>query len=187
MVALERVRVEWLGMPGGPGVSTFHVNSAAAFLPAIRAFFAAQPSYYPDNVLFHFPTTGDIIESTTGSLVGAWAGPVTLDFAPTGGSAYAAPLGVVMDWITPVILGGRRLRGKTFLVPADSLNFDTNGGVLAARKVVFDNLAATLIAATADNLKVWKRPTPGGSDGGFGTVTQGSLSNKAAVLRSRRD
>lgn len=186
MTSLSRVRVDWTGFVGGPGVSTFYCTDPAALLPDLRTFFEALKTTISDNVLIEYENAGDIIESTTGVLTGAWSTSVVSNTTCTNGEPYNAAGGLVVNWLTDVILAGRRLRGKTFVVPIGGGGaFDSNGQIDGGVRATVDAAAAALIAS-AGGLEIWKRPK-GGTGGGHGAVTAGVTSSKAAVLRSRRD
>jgi hypothetical protein len=186
MADIERIRCPWSGFPGAPGVSTFYATDAILLRPKLKTFFDAVKAYLPSNVTINYDGAGDRIDEFTGQLTGSWSTAAAL--APTVGSlgqVYAAPVGMCVNWITATILHGRRLRGRTFLVPVQQ---DTATGVPNPLAITAIQNAANALAGS--ELLVWSRPTkpplparPGGS----GPVTSAKVSPKYVVLRSRRD
>jgi hypothetical protein len=86
-----------------------------------------------------------------------------------------------------VIINGRRLRGRTFLVPLGSTFYTTDGTPIETARTNIAAAAAVLIANTGGPpLGVWRRPSPSGV-GVLGVATTASVPDKAAVLKSRRD
>lgn len=112
--------------------------------------------------------------------------------------AYAAPVGVLVRWETGVVQDGHRVRGRTFLVPQVGSNFANDGSPSAG---FLDGLRAasqTFASSASPNFIIWHRPFDGKAatatlparPARLGTaviVISSSLSNKAVVLRSRRD
>lgn len=198
MAILNRVRVALTGFPGGPGVATFVCNDVPTFYLKLNTFVTAMAVVMPQNVTLKLEDTGDVFESTTGEIMGTWTGSVLA--AHVGGStaAYSAPVGFVTEWLTDIHLSGRRLRGRTFWVPASSSMFSLDGSLDEGVKGTLSAGAATFVADTAGNFTIWQRPRlakpADGSrpavtarGGGYGTVTGSRIPDRAAVLRSRRD
>jgi hypothetical protein len=198
MTSIQRIRVNWTGFFGGPGVSTFYATAASTLVPQLRAFFAALVSALPNTVTIHVEEGGDEIESTTGEIVGSWTTGVSANVVGTSAVAYPAAAGALVDWQCATILSGRRLRGRTFLVPLQGSSYDTSGQVTSSTRAAILAAAQALVAAAAGNLVVWQRPRKAreadGSrpaitarGGGYGSVTGASVPGPVAVLRSRRD
>lgn len=89
-----------------------------------------------------------------------------------------------MRWITGAVIGGRKLRGRTFLVPFLADQFDTSG-TINNTTVTTHQTAGNVLAATG-KLQIWKRPSPGGSNGTSALVTAAVMPDKVTSLRSRR-
>jgi hypothetical protein len=69
-----------------------------------------------------------------------------------------------VQWSTTAIVGGRRLKGRTFLAPLWNSGYDGSGTILLATQTTLQTASNAL--AAAGTLVVWHRPTtPGGSDG----------------------
>lgn len=161
--------------------------SAAAIGGAWGPFLQRLPS----GVQCTIPGFGDTIEDTTGSLVGTWStgNPVTVN--GSGPPAAAAGVGACITWttggiVTGVTGKGRRLRGRTFLVPLTSGCYDIDGTLTTATFADVQTFAANLMAAGP--LAVWHRPTTkGGSNGTSYAVLSSKVRDHVAFLGSRRD
>lgn len=198
MAQLNRVRVALTGYPGGPGVSTFYFRGLQTARQSLQSFYTAILGGMPDDVRVQVEATGDIIESTTGDLVGSWVKDPLPALAGTDPGLYAAPVGVLVRWNTGSIVGGKRVRGRTFLVPITNPNFNTFGQVSAAAVAQIEGAANAFRFEQSLDFVIWSRPFAGsvavpprparpprlGSDS---LVLSASVSPKAAVLRSRRD
>ena len=176
----------WQGLTGLPGVSVIHsLDSVSGALAAIRAFFLASQSVFPSGLSFSFPNSGDVFDSATGALTGGWSDTAVADVPASGAVAYAAGVGCFVKWNTGAIVGGRRLRGKTFLAPLGNDRFDGQGTIVAGSVTTMQNAANTLVATGVMN--VWHRPSsPGASDGALHVVTSATVPDKVTALRSRR-
>lgn len=189
MAILERVRAVWSGFPGGPGVSTFYVADAITQLPRIRTFFDGIKGILPTDVTVSFPNTGDRIDEVDGSLAGSWtAGSTPANVVGTAAVVYGAPMGLMVNWRTSGIVSGRRLRGRTFIVPAAGLESST-GAPTTTGLTTLSTAADTLIGATFDQIKIWSRPRtlPTPRSGSSAFVTGKTVPAKFVVMRSRRD
>lgn len=169
-----------------PGVSTFYALPAATgAVAALSAFFNVVDAYIPDAVTLTIPESGDSIESTTGELVGGWTSTGGDVVGGVSTQDWAAGVGMRVVWQTNTIIRGRRLRGATFLAPLAVTAYDNNGTLDSTVHGVVQAAATTL--ATGSHLIVWSRPsTPGGSDGGYGSVTASTIPDRPTSLRSRR-
>jgi len=187
MVVMAKIPVVWDGLTGLPGVSVFYSTSANAVtaVAALTTFFNAIKAQFPSQLSWTLPSSGDTITDTDGSLNGSWTGATGSVIASTGGAgAYAAGCGARVQWNTVAVIGRRRVRGSTFLVPLYGTKYDTNGTIDNTALGVFQSAANALVVA--DQLGVWHRPSPGGSDGAFVDVTTAVVADKVSTLRSRR-
>lgn len=185
MADLRRIEVLWTGTTGLPGITVFHsLDSLTGQLAAIRACFNSWKTEIPSGVTFSFPGTGDVIDSATGTLVGAWSDTQPADVAATGSGLHAAGVGVIVTWHTSTIVAGRRLKGRTFLCPITSAAFETNGTVVAGTLSTIQAAGNTLWATGL--LNVWHRPTaPGAANGSAHVVTSCTVKDQVTRLRSR--
>lgn len=201
MVAI--VRTEWAGTSGGPGLTQFAVLGAAggiwnpsgtqSAVNAVRTFWDSLKANLPDEVKLTVSPVIDDYDTVTGDLMGSYvAGTAPLVVAGTSSSGYAGGAGGKMIWNTGQIRNGKRVKGSTFIVPLSLGVFSTTGSVGTTFVSLANTSAASLLsqlAAGGTSLAVWSRPgTPEKPRAGFATeVLTGSLSNKSAILRGRRD
>lgn len=184
MVALNRYRVIWTGGSGGTGLSTFYsADTSVTLLSDIRTFFNAVKGYFTDDVTWSFPSAGDTIESSTGVLVGAWTATTQTPVAGGATGPWVAGVGLRCVWETGAVIGGRRVRGSTFLTGLQGAAFAADGSIDAT---VHTNVqaAADALAATGEMI-VWSRPGPSGS--GTSAVSSARVPDKVSWLRSRRE
>ena len=204
MVNILRVRSDWTGFVGAPGYTVMHFRDfntgtgggtdgdaaqALAAATRVRTFFDAVKAFLPTSVRVSVSPEVDLLEDTTGELVNSFtiASPTAVQGTGTGG--YAGPQGAVINWRTAGIRNGRRIRGRTFLVPCVSSIFGVDGQIVAGSRATLVTAAAALAdnAGTPD-LGVYARPSgPGATDGKWSVVTASTVPSLAAVLRSRRD
>lgn len=190
MTTLHRVPVNWAGpQVVGLAVNVLHYSASDNVAPpvaAMRAAYQGLASLLPSGVTISFPTAGDTIDDTTGELVGSWSAAAVADVVGTGQATAAAGAGACVGWQTGGIVNGRRLRGRTFIVPVTSFAYDGGGHFGAATITQLDNFAAALQAAGP--LAIWHRPTKlaPASGNSYGVVSH-KVRNKVAMLRSRRD
>jgi len=140
-----------------------------------------------------------VIEETTGEMVNilnATGGGSYLSNA-SAGQVMAGASGAVVNWRTGVVRKGRRIKGRTFLVPLKTTVYDEDGTLTSAAIGTINSAAAALINTTGEaDLGVYGRPTrQRGDDGAMETIPDGlwavatsfNVPDMAAVLRSRRD
>ena len=105
--------------------------------------------------------------------------------ALTGG--FASSTGACIIWETGEVKNGRRVRGRSFIVPMSGAHYD-NDGTLKSTAITDITEAANTLCAGGFDFGVLSRPSAvGANDGSFHTASSGRVSDKAAVLRSRRD
>lgn len=152
----------------------------------LHSFFSALTTWLPTSVHISFPAAGDSYNDVTGALTGSWTASTNADVVGGSLDSYAAPAGACVTWNTAGIVNGRRVRGRTFIVPVARNGYDTDGTLAAALVNALDTAAANLVTASAGGLLVWHRPVSG-SGGSAHPVTGHRVRDKIAVLRSRRD
>jgi hypothetical protein len=153
------------------------------FANSVRAFFDQIKGIFPDDVTISFPAEVKLL-SLAGALLGI--NPVTPPLNVTGinTSAFMAAAGVRIDWRTGAIVAGRRLTGRTFLVPTGSTVFDTVGRVTAGNVTAVQTAGNTLQTSLtgSGDLTVWSR-----THAVQHNVVSNSVPTKGSVLRGRRD
>lgn len=185
MASLYTLVVRMDGWPGAPGYMTFRSKTPGTFRQSVIAFIDDYATMVPDSVHLTVPSQGDVIEDTTGELQDSWTEGTEYVTGGAAAVAMAAPAGACITWLTNDIVGGRRLRGRTFLVPLGGGNYQSDGTLVPAALSLIQQMAVDLF--TGCDLAIWHRPTTsGGSDGSSGEVTGASVRDRVAVLSSRR-
>lgn len=186
---LNRVIVSWSGgSVAGLAANVLHYagDVGAPNSGLIKAAYDAVKANLPNNVTVTIPNTGDVIEDTTGELLDVWTSTGGGTVTGTASPAQAAGVGACITWRTGGIINGRKLRGRTFLVPYAAAAYDQDGTLTANGKTFTDAFATAMMASGP--LAVWHRPTtPGGSDGNSYGVVLPITHDKVAFLSSRRD
>lgn len=202
MVALVRVKVRWAGFIGSPGYSVMHflgdtgtptgqaTAEAAAGLTATwcQSIKDLLPSVATLQVM------GDVeeIAESTGELTNIYSvtTPNPTSSSAAAAESYAGPCGAVVNWRTAGVRNGRRVHGRTFLVPLTSSALENNGTLKPTTMSTILSASQTLVngAFDAPHFGVFARPTsPGNTDGIFHKAVSCNVPDLAAVLRSRRD
>lgn len=189
-------KVQWGGWSGGPGYSVFRAmgtDTAQAHADAVRKFLldalstlAANLDFLPTNVVLTFPSTMDRVDADTNTMIGTVGVAAPATITGLAASGFAAPTGAAITWTTGDFHDGRRVVGRTFLVPLSNAAYQNDGSLLTT---CLDNIraaAATYIADPTNQPVVMSRLTTD-HPGGAHIIVGGSVSDKAAVLRSRRD
>jgi hypothetical protein len=203
MATLQRIRCDWTGFIGQPGVSTFYATAASTLLPQLETFFTAIAGQLPNVVRIQIEGSGDEIDSTTGALTGGWSASTPAVVAGSVAGVYTAVGGALAQWGTPTVLSGRRLKGHTFIVPIAALAYDASGQIASPNLGTLRAAAAALVTAAAGNMVLFQRPrlaVPSWTDshgrvhaaitargGGYGSVDTGTFRAVVTELRSRRD
>lgn len=193
-MAITRITALWTGFRGAPGYSNFFFTGppfdpeeARLAAVAVRNFFFAIRAHLPSSVTIQVQPTGDVIDEATGQITEQvdFEQPPTV--AGSGGADYSAASGAVVNWNTTSYRNGRRVRGRTFLVPLGSITYDGNGDLDSETVTAIRTAATELATASLPNpMVVWSRPRDG-SPGQAHAVTSASVPDLGAILRSRRD
>jgi len=188
-----RVRATWQGGNIGTGFTNLFfeggVSTAQAAADAARAFFNTaygSGGMLPSGISITFDPTVTDINVETGLMGGEES--VTTPLAVTGGDStvYAAVAGACVTWVTNGFVGGKRVRGRTFLVPVGGQGLQTNGTLGTTFLTGLATACNNLIAA-APSFSVWHRPASVAAGGGqLFQVLQAKVADKTAYLTSRR-
>lgn len=193
-MAISRITAVWSGFTGAPGYTSFHFAAFGggdvmdAEVARVRAFFSQLNPILPSSVRVQVQQETEVIDETTGVLIdyGAASDPVTV-VEGNGGNSYSAPSGGLVSWNTGTVVNGRRLRGRTFVVPLATAAYQEDGTLTPVAVAALEDAAEALIGdGSGPQLVVWSRPNNGGA-GATGVVTGYRVPDLAAVLRSRRD
>lgn len=200
MATILRVKLRWTGLPGGNGYSMFHMRDFSAGEPTVAdansaigridMFASAIKGLLPPVVTLEVESECEVLEETTGQMQTVLGGTSLGSMVGTASSVagYSAPAGAVISWSTPGVRNGRRVRGRTFLVPLSNEVWDTDGSLKSGALATINGAATTLRGASGTpDIGVWARPSgPGATDGIWYAVTGHRVPDMAAVLRSRR-
>lgn len=186
-VTTQRYRVSMTNWPGAPGTMTFYLGTAVTDFSPIRTFLNTCSAFVPNGLSFVFPSSVDQFDETTGTLTSTLAlTPLTTVTSAAAAGAYAGSAGALIRWVTGSFINGRRVQGRTYLVPMRSPSFGTDGSIDSTTLTSIQTAAAAMIASFGSDLKVWHRPSPGGSNGSAVTVNSATVPDVAVVMRSRR-
>lgn len=189
-------RANWAGPIAGPGVSVFHgrdtaigtLDGAAQELAErVHDLFATVfANYGVPGMTVTFDSEAVELNTTTGQLEQVI--PVDPPDPVLGGGigTFARASGFRLDWTTPAIVNGRRLRGRTFFVPVVSSIFDADGTLDPGAAAIIGPAASEYFAdaggTAAVNPSVWSR-----THGVQADITGFVLPDEDAILSTRRD
>ena len=198
---LCRMTARWDGIEGAPGYTTFYSllgdppsATADALAASFRAFFLILRLDIPTPVVITIDPTMEIIDSGTGvlnSISTAGTGPFSITFA--AGGNYSSPSGGTVGWLTAGIHLGKRVKGRTYVVPLSNSSYETNGTLTGSQLTNLGEASRQRLAANP-GAAIWARPrfsktlprtlvAPGAAFAISGHVVR----DKAAILTSRRD
>lgn len=150
----------------------------------LGVFWAACEPYLDSLTEWTIRTSGDVLDSATGVLIGDWSeatartGTGNLSGTPVPNSAN-----ILIRWATGSVVSGRRLRGRSFIPGSSSTAND--GGHLGSAAIAAITTAANTFASAGNNFGVWHRPIQS-AGGTFVTVNGASVWEEYAVQRRRR-
>lgn len=199
MPEILRVKINWTGFVGAPGYTNLYFSEfvsegytqahADGAVAKAVSFVNGIKTYLPNVVTIGVDPTVEIVQADTGQLVGFFTTAPAAPSAGTASGTYSAASGVCFSWGTNGVRNGRRVRGRTFVVPVAGAYYDLDGTI--------NNTAATSLRATGAALLatggvtdfgIWSRPSSkGATDGVWHAAETATLKDKVAVLRSRRD
>lgn len=195
MADIWRCKFSWTGGAIGSGTSTFYNDaslSAQSFATAASTFMiaatkrASNGDALPAGVKVSQDNTVDRIDPVSGILTDQEVITPGVAITGVGTGGYAAPAGVCVTWNSGDFVNGRRVRGRTFIIPLAQSCLDVAGTIDDTYRTAVINAAANLIA-TSTGLVVWHRPNPKGTNTGVAHfVTAAHVTDRAAILRSRR-
>jgi hypothetical protein len=196
MANIDKLVVSWnfSGIPSGSSVFYTSASQGSSFQPRLVTFFTAIESYFPTAIGWTIPNNGETLDETTGKQVNVWSGGTTSTLAGTGTGAWSQVSGALIRWQTGQFANGRKIRGRTFLVPIGSANYSA-GTISATTANAINAAATTLWSALPGQLVVYSRPVydntvkpPTLTRAGFSHPVNGSAVPTAVTyLSSRRD
>lgn len=193
-MAYTQLTARYNGFTGAPGwirmkfLGALNVADANTAAANFRAFLASWGAYMPTGSSITFDSAAAIYDDN-----GTQTGEITLSVVPSGvsgasGSTYAGGAGAVINWTTGAFHLGRKVRGRTFAVPLTSQAFQTDGTLVAAAQTALQT-AASAFAVTSPTPVILSQKDngAGGVNSLVSVVTGGTVPDRSAILRSRRD
>lgn len=177
--------------------SPFPPESVDVVRDALATFYTNLGSYIPGSLDILLPSSADLFNEGTGQLqevVTSTQPPVVVDGTVTV-SLTSLATQLKIQTRTGSVQDGRELRGGIFLGPIAETAIASTGLVSAAAQAAVNTQGATLLSTLAAGgvfMVVWRRPRPASAPGGaragsLAIVQSISVSQRPAVLRSRRD
>ncbi len=204
MTTMYKATVNWSGFPGAPGFTNLYATTTDplqagldTFLGGVNTLIGHWANTLPGGVHIVVSPEVPLIEDVDGALVDIMTATTTPpDHNGALGGIYSGPSGWCVDWLTATVAFGKRRQGRSFVVPASTEIYQTDG-TIAAATLTEQRAAATVYAsATTFHPVVWVRPFEGDSTPGHIRPAHAGLAvaivaarvpDKAVVLRSRRD
>lgn len=197
---IAKVTVKWTGFTGAPGYTNFFFNdfTDGAITQAIvdgalartDTFVSNWESSVPAAVKLQVDNIVQIINVPDGKMTRFMTGPAKTLRTGSGTGVYSAASGMCFNWYTNGVRNGRRVRGRTFVVPVAGSALGADGSLDDTKVSGLRTVAAAFFAPGANQglPGVYARPTaPGATDGAWFGTQSVTLPDKVAVLRSRRD
>lgn len=190
MASIVRVTTRWSGFPGSPGYTNLYAEvdttageRAQDLSDSWRAFLATVNGFLPSDAHLLILPTYAVINDATGLITaeGTISSAAAVVDGNNGG-AYAGNVGYCLEWGTADFIDGRRLKGRTFMVPAVGC-FDTDGTIESSAVQNLAGAATSFIAGAMINV-VWHRPV-NGAGGSSSEINSVVVRDRAAILRSR--
>lgn len=199
-MAIGRVKLRWVIPGAGTAFSVLHFGhwagseptptEASDLITKCNAFVTSVKAYLPNVVSVQVMNEIEIINEADGNLIGVISSTVNAaQFGTAAATAgWAAAAGAVITWNTPGVRNGRRIRGRTFIVPLSTEAWDVDGTMKSVPLGGLNSAATALRTANGINqLLVWSRPSgPGAADGIAYEALSHRIPDFSAILRSRR-
>src|SRR5258705_12523100 len=151
MANMARITSSWQNWPGAPGVTVLYADpgNLQPIVDGMRVFWENIKVYLPTGLTITVASSGDLVNDVDGKIQGAWSVPTApATTVCSGAGSYAGNAGAVIHWLTIGLQRGRRIRGRTFVVPLVNVAFDT-GGSLAPGFITALQLGGTNLLTAA--------------------------------------
>lgn len=185
MVILHRVKTEFTGLAGAPYLSQMYFNSsfgtAGDATTVADAFWRACAAVQHENLLFNVLGDVDQVDSSTGQLVGVAQGTASSGQGTIVADVLPFATQALVRWRTGVFVGGREIRGKTFIPGLTELQAAL-GQLSGAAETALQGAADGVLGAPANFPVIYSRKNLVSAP-----ISSTSVWNQFAVLRSRRD
>jgi hypothetical protein len=198
-VTFIRVKINWTGFVGSPGYTNFNfelINPGAWTQPDVDAAVTKVQTWLtvirllqPAVVISGIDPAVSEHDEQSGDIVNFWnATPGAAAAGSNPGAAFTSGTGFCINWQTGGVRNGRRVRGRTFVVPISGSLYESNGSFINAEVASWRASAITLAGDTNGvRLGIFAH-TPKAliPDGGIYDVTGVSINDRPAFLSSRR-
>jgi hypothetical protein len=181
-----RVTTTFSGLTGAPFSNVLHfggldITDAGDAVAAAGAFWGAIDAIMVTECTWAVSADVEVIDPPTGNLLEVLnATAVTGGGGTTSAQLPGAVQGLIR-WRTGQIVGGRELRGRTF-VPGLAVAVNSDGTVQTGHAATIKSAADALIAVGTPPFGIYSR-----THGQLEPVVSSSVWSQFAVLRSRRD
>lgn len=197
-MTIAQISAKWDGLTGLPGYTFVYVRSTASSPNPLQAFFEAIKSYLPLPLTVQVPNSGRLIDETNGKMTGVWGAGTTTTTSASGVNTYPPQAGAQVKWDTNDFVNGRRVRGRTYIVPLTTSAFSSGGLIGSTVANAINAAATTMISSYTGNLVIWSRPlfeldADGNPTevlkraGSIHTVSTSTCPLKSVTLNRRRD
>lgn len=192
MANITRIKTVWSNFPGAPGYSSFYYNGAedptvaSGAAGVVHDFWNAIKGLVPVGLQWQIQGVADIIDPATGHIVDQISITQPPFVQATANGTYSGTSGGLVDWLTTVYRGGRRVRGRTYIVPLGANTYGDDGSLIAATVNTLQTAANDFLAGTDGANVVYSRPTPAHPVGTASQITAATVPDLAVVMRSRR-
>lgn len=200
MGRIIRVKVNWTGFVGSPGYTNLIFEPTVesdpitqtlvdAAVTKVQTWVSSLRLDLPPAVVTGIDPQVAELDEQTGEIVGFWN--ATVSAAAPGTSAtttFTSGSGFCISWSTQGVRKGRRVRGRTFVVPIAGNMYEADGSLNNARLTAWKTNADVLAGdANGIRLVIYAR-TPGAiiPDGGAYDVISSTIKDRPAFLTSRR-
>ena len=184
----REILVNWTTASGGGKVSVlnFHdTSSVVAQRAAINTFYDALASVLSNQVSWSIAQSGREFNNATGALTGEWSDSTNhVGAGSNTGQSVADASQVLIRWNSGVVVGGRFVKGRTY-IPGLSVANLSSGNLSSSANTVFANAAAAFLATSGVEFAVYHRPV-NGAGGQLLAAESATVWNELAVLLRRR-
>lgn len=172
-------RIKYLGELTTSECSTA-VGKNKSFFEGLVSYLPANVSVAHDSLCEHYDDFGEKQDVVT-------AGTGQANSVGTGAGAYPNGAGAWINWVASQFVAGRRVVGRTFLVPLYTSAYQNDGTLAAAFVTALQGLGTTLITGFPNVVIRYDRTDKKGTRfQGTSTVQAVNVKDKAGILRSRR-
>jgi len=197
-MTIRQYPVRWTGLVGGTGYSFFYTSTAVDISGVISPMFDSIKAFFPAPLIWVFDGFYRELDEGSGVLTNTVQNAPAGSVAATGTNAYAPSQGGQIVWKTNGFPHGRRIVGRTYLVPMHSSYYGVNGLITATTVATINAAADALRSRSGNEMCVWHRPIvdknlpPTDPNyvkriGSKWPIVATSVPQKATQLASRRD